>query len=96
MSTAEWRYEKASSTVRVLCRLLQSQLTEDQRADVFRALHDSLKLVCDAVTADKPERGDLWTPGLVSLFFERPVDCERWLELLDEEDFKPEYYSKPN
>lgn len=96
MPTPDWRYEKASNTVRALCRLLQSEPTEEQRTYLSLALHDSLKLVCDAVTSGDPQRGDLWTPGLVSLFFDRPMDCERWLELLDEQDFKPEYYSKPN
>lgn len=48
--------------------------------------------MCDAITADAPERGDLWTPSMVRIFFEQPEHCERWLELIDEPDFKPDYY----
>ncbi len=93
MPTPDWRYEKSSNTVKALCRVLQTPLTDDQRSELSLALHDSLKLVCDAITDGDRSRGDLWTPGLVTLFLEQPKDCARWLELLDEEDFKPDYYN---
>ena len=94
MPTPDWRFEKSSSTVMALCRVLLTELDEHQQADVHIALHDSLKLLCDALTEEDPRRGDLWTPGLVRLFSEQPGECERWLELLDEPDFKPDYYSQ--
>lgn len=92
MPTPDWRYEKSSNTVKALCRLLRTGLTDDQRGEVGLALHDSLKLMCDAITADAAERGELWTPSLVKIFFDQPEHCERWLELIDEPDFKPDYY----
>lgn len=92
MPTPDWRYEKATSTVKALCRVLQSDLDDEQRPALSIALHDGLKLVCDAITEGDPSRGDLWTPGLVKLFMEQPDQCKRWLELLDEPEFKPDYY----
>ncbi|MDH0759344.1 hypothetical protein N5C70_21905 [Pseudomonas juntendi] len=94
MPTPDWRYEKSSSAVKALCRVLLTELDENQRADIQIALHDSLKLLCNAITAEYPKRGDLWTPGLVKLFSDQPRECERWLELLDEPDFKPDYYGR--
>jgi len=91
MPTPDWRYEKSSSVVKALCRLLLTQLDEEQRAEVGIALHDALKLMCDAITAGAPERADLWTPALVKTFVDQPAQCERWLELIDEPDFKPDY-----
>lgn len=92
MPTPDWRYEKSSNTVKALCRLLRTGLNEEQQGEVSCALHDTLKLMCDAITADAPKSGDLWTPSMVRLFFEKPEHCERWLELIDEPDFKPDYY----
>lgn len=94
MPTPDWRYEKSSSTVKALCRLLLTELDDHQRADVQIAIHDTLKLLCDAIIEEDPKRGDLWTPGLVKLFSDQPGECERWLELLDEPDFKPAYYGQ--
>lgn len=92
MPTPDWRYEKSSNTVNALCRLLQTVLDEQQQDEVRIALHNSLKIVCDSISEGDPNRGDLWTPGLVKLFYDRPAECERWLELLDEPDFEPDYY----
>ena len=94
MPTPDWRIEKSSSTVKALCRVLLTELDECQHADLHIALHDSLKLLCDSLTEEDPRRGDLWTPGLVKLFSDQPRECERWLELMDEPDFKPEYYGQ--
>lgn len=94
MPTPDWRYEKAASTVKAICRLLLTQLDEEQRNEAAIALNDALKLLCDAITEDKPERGDLWTPGLVKLFYARPGECDRWLELIDEPEYKPDYYGR--
>lgn len=41
MPTPDWRYEKSSNTVKALCRLLRTELTDDQRGEVGLALHDS-------------------------------------------------------
>lgn len=59
MPTPDWRYEKSSSAVKALCRVLLTELGENQRADIQIALHDSLKLLCDAITAEclVPETG---------------------------------------
>lgn len=94
MPTPDWRYEKSSSTVKALCRVLLTELDKHQRADLQIALNDSLKLLCEAITGGDLKRGDLWTPGLVKLFSDQPRECERWLELLDEPDFKPDYYGR--
>ena len=94
MITAGWRNEKATSVVECLCRLLASSLQDQQKGEVYVGLHDALKLLCDSITADHPERGELWTPGLVNLFFEQPNEAARWIDLLHEADFKPDYYSK--
>lgn len=54
MPTPDWRYEKSSSTVKTLCRLLLTELDEEQRTELQIALHDSLKLLCDAITGVTP------------------------------------------
>ena len=94
MPTPDWRYEKSESAVKALCRLLASNLDEQQQADAHIALHEALKLLCDAICSGDTTRPDLWTPGLVTLFCKQPGECQRWLELLDEPDFKPEYYGQ--
>lgn len=94
MPTPDWRYEKSSSAVKALCRLLSAGgLTEEQRNEVRLALHDSLKLVCDSITDGDRSRGDLWTPSLVDLFVDQAESCDRWLDLLDDQDFTPERYA---
>lgn len=94
MPTPDWRYEKSSTAVKALCRLLQTEMTEEQISDVHDALHCSLRIMCDAISEGDTKRGDVWTPGIVKLFVDQPDMCGRWLELLDEPDFKPDYYSQ--
>ncbi len=93
MPTPDWRYEKSSNTVKALCRLLKTNLDEEQKSEIHAALNDSLKIVCDSVSELDLSRGNIWTPPLVQVFFEQPDKCDLWLELLDDPDFKPDYYA---
>lgn len=90
MPTPGWRHDKSAHLVRSLCRLLLTEPDEHQRIEIHISLHYALKLLCDSITAVTPKRGHLWTPGLANLFADQPKECERWLELLNEPDFKPD------
>lgn len=92
MPTPEWRHEKATYVVQSQCSLLTTDLDNDQKREVATSLHNALKLLCDSITADTPERADCWSTKLVELFAQQPEKCAKWLSLLDDVEFKPESY----
>ncbi|GHB14189.1 hypothetical protein [Modicisalibacter luteus] len=94
MPTPEWRYEKAERVVKALCRGLAEAESETLQGELAVALHDSLKLLCDAIAEETPSRGNVWTPAMVDLFREQPEKCGQWLALLNEPDFKPDYHTQ--
>lgn len=94
MPTAEWRYEKSERVVKALCCGLIEADSESLQGELAIALHDSLKLLCDAIGEATPSRGNIWTPAMFNLFREQPEKCEQWLALLNEPDFKPAYYAQ--
>ena len=62
-----------------------------------RIFWDATKLFCDALRElDGKQFGlDRWSPDLPKFLCERPQDCEETLRILASEDYRDNYYDKP-
>jgi hypothetical protein len=85
MCTFPWREKKAGNVVMTLCHLLTNQragtLTpEDIETGLHAALHDALKLFCDASAENGS--GAQWSPDLVQGFCDSPAHAKDWLAFL--------------
>lgn len=89
MCDSVWREEKAENVVKNICFVLlethSESLSNTSNYFLIRALSDALKLFAAAL--EETKQGIRWSPALVNCFVENPSGCERFLNLMKENDF---------